>query len=287
MAVGLDELVARVRSEVGDETWEDRTTVYMGANDSTVYVSQPIRWAEGDILEFGDESGEEVRVLADGVSGSSLSVKRGHDNSPKVVHQAQTFVVKNPVFGYNETVLSINRTIHRMWPWAWGKRRTTITPSPSTVKFYALPEDFIDLISVTQKNLSTPADYLFYGAKGSGRKIKVVDGVQIEDFGGKAITFPGDFDNNTNAVYINYRAILEIGDIEEGLMADTVVMGTTERMLARRQSQRSGQDVRQAEPGTPTIYLQDVSYYRQSFDENLRRLYDQLLVQAPPMRTWG
>src|SRR5205809_117142 len=87
--VDVSTLVKRCREMLEDEPWEDyisaavTTSPASGTRETTgLSLAQYAQWAEGDVGEFNDGSGEQFRVddTRNPISGNPVVNKRGHND---------------------------------------------------------------------------------------------------------------------------------------------------------------------------------------------------------------
>jgi hypothetical protein len=285
--VTLATMVTRVRKELLDEGWEDYLTASVAdATTTSVSVNSGSSWAEGDVLEFRDSTLEQVKVRVGGTS--PLTVKRGHNDTTAAAHSNGTTALKNSRISGDTISEKLTRVCYDSWPQAWQVKTASITPVANTF-LYALDAGTLDLVGVTQKETGTPAASFSYGTRGSGYPVGLEFNVDPTISASGIALRIGGLRNATNNILVYARAILDTNFISEGLMADCLVMGTVARIMGMRQVQRSGMDLRQAEPGLASAYLQDAGYYQSEYQRLLHLLHLQLLAQGTttPMRTWG
>lgn len=286
--VTLDTLVSRVRKLTLDEPYEDYTTAAVSDTTGTsISVNSGASWAEGDIVEFRDSSYEQMKVRVGGAS--PLTVKRGHNDTTAATHTSGVTILKNPRFTADEINEALTRMCYASWPQAWQVKTDSIsTPTlTSSTLTYNAPADIIDLVSVTQQEDSTAdVNDFYYGTV--GYPIAVEHNVSTAVASNTRAYRFGILRNATKTINIRYRTYLDTSSITEGLMADCLVMGAVARILGMRQVQRSGIDLRQAEPGLASAYLQDAAYFQSEYQRLLRLLHLQLLADptTAPMQTW-
>lgn len=281
--MSIGDIVRRIRRELDDEPFEDYLIAAVSsASVATVSVHQPSAWAEFNILEFDDDTGEQVKVRTAGTN--TLTVKRGHNDTNPTSHADTTAVLRNPRYGYGLVVSMMAEVVGDLWPYAWAVRELAITPS-ATETLFQLPPDFRDLITVSQKQTPTAAvSYAMYGRKGSGLPVGTIRGLGTADFGtGVALSFPNGFDNTTNTVNVRYRATLTTSDIEDGLMSNAVVYGTCSRLA-------SGVDVgRLAKLDRDTPYgagTRSAIWYDEMFKRTRWNLRNQQYRESAPARVY-
>src|SRR4051812_45173261 len=100
--MSIGDIVRRVRRELDDEPFEDYLISSATNSATTVSVMQPSRWAQFDILEFDDDSGEQAKVRTAGTN--TLTVKRAHNDTLATAHASAAVVLKNPRYGYGLVV---------------------------------------------------------------------------------------------------------------------------------------------------------------------------------------
>jgi hypothetical protein len=285
--VVMADLVKRFRKNVLDEPYEDYSTGAIDATPTTVQinVNSPAKWAEGDIMEPRDSVLEMMKVRVG--KTDPVIVKRAHNDSTIGSHALGVTLLKNPRFSGDEIGESLTRICYNLWPQAWHEITVSINAVSGTA-LYALPGDVLDLIRVTQDITPTgghPTAYE-YGTKGGGSPVLIRRDVPSTiSATGLALWVP-HVQSFTTPLHVTYRAEQTVSSVAEGLMADTVVMGAVSRVLGVRQIVRSGQDIRQAEPGMASIYLQDLAYFQSEYQRLLRRLYLQLMESSGPMPLW-
>jgi hypothetical protein len=285
--VVLSDLVKRFRKNVLDEPYEDYSTDSLDdqITSTSISVNAPSKWKEGDIMEPRDNTLEMFKVRIGGAS--PVIVKRGHNDSNIGTHAQGVTLLKNPRFSGDEIGEALTRICFNLWPQAWREGTISITPV-SGQSLYALPADVRDLVRVTQDVTPTggkPATYE-YGLQRGGSPVLVRRDVPATISGtGLALWIPHIQSLTTN-ILVTYRAEQTVSAVAEGLMADVVVLGAVSRVLGVRQIVRSGQEIRQTEPGMVSIYLQDLAYFQSEYQRLLRRLYLQLMASSGPMPLW-
>lgn len=277
--LSIGDVVRRVRRELEDEPQEDHLIAAASAGATEISVNQASIWLKDDVAEFGDDSGEQVKVRMAGTN--TLTVKRAHNDSDAVAHANGATVLRNPRYAYGLIVNALTETVAELWPYAWAIREFSITPS-STENLYALPPDFIDLATLTQEQTGgTATAYAIYGTRGSGLTVSVRQGLGTGDFGtGKALYLPV-LDNTTSTLNLRYRAELTSSDIEDGLMASAVIYGTCSKLVSGKDAAR----VATLEPNTPYgAGLKSGMWYRAEFERVRYQLRNQLYRTVPPAR---
>ena len=301
MSVTVDSVVARVRRLIDEEPLEDylsgacTVTGVQGQLDSSgISVLTPSLWAVGDIIEFRDSSYEQTKIHPSW-NGSTTGVPaiRGHNDTTPTTHATGTTIYKNPRIAGQDIADAINNTLTLMWPQAWAVSTLTIsgTVLQQGQQIYDLSSGATgvsgvtgtytgDLNSVTQDATTTSGAYRLYQygypgeTKPVGMKANLPSTISSSGFG---LYLPNVY-STTVPVVVNYCRYLTNADIQDGLMADTIAFGAAARVLAMRQIVRSGQDVRQGEPGSVEIFLQDTQYFETLYQNGLRRLYLQLMA---------
>jgi hypothetical protein len=231
-----------------------------------------------------DTTGEQFKVRTGAVS--PLIVKPGHNDTDVAPHSVGTVVLKNPRYTYAEIAEAIERTCWAMWPQAYQVRQTSITPANVTYS-YALADDVEFLIRVSQDISTGSNNAVFYYGGNQGYPVALLESAPTTiSASGKALYLRTLY-NATNPILVTYGTVLDVDVVEDGLMADCVILGSVVRLLGLRQIQRAGQDLRAAEPGQPVAYLQTIGYYEDQYQKLLRKLYLQLQRTNPPMAVWS
>lgn len=282
MGLPVNDLVQRIRYELEDHPFEDKITLSTTAIASTITVPDGTKWAKGVRLEWDDLSGEIDSVF--GVAGNVLTLRRPPD---AVAHAANSYVLRAPRFEYKQIVEAMNRVLHaEMWPYVWAVKTTRVTPVSGT-NLYSVPSDLIDLISVTQATNDTN-QYSVYGGTGSGLPVSVLHGLTETTFGsGQALYLPS-VASTSEEIFVIYRAIPSLSDIEDGMMADTLVYGACSRLVGSKATKRIVGDATMGEQTTQSPdTLQVALWYEDQFRRARNGLNAYLMKTAPPMRTWG
>jgi hypothetical protein len=282
MAVSVATLIPRVRRLLEDRPFEDYLTANIAlASTATMTVNSPTAWATGNVAEFPD--GDQA-LLRSGTS-NPLSIKRGHNGTTATTHTANDVILKDPRFSYDQIDQAIRRVVDTdLWPWVWVVSTAAVTPVTGTTHYLA-GATVVDIISAVQKSGTT--DWKHYGHKGSGLRIQLRRGLPSADFAtGKAYYIPS-FDNTTNNITVTFRAIVTTDTIEDGAMADVVVLFTAARLLEAKDIPRTGEDVSQSETGVPPAStLRTGAYFREQA-EGARWKHHLYLLQTNPLpRNW-
>ncbi|REK25916.1 MAG: hypothetical protein DWQ40_00395 [Actinobacteria bacterium] len=139
---------------------EDTIDGAINGSATSVDVDNPDLWARGDILEFAstaDTAGEQV--IVDGVSGSTLTIRRAYNGTTAASQSDGAVVRKNPDFSELDINDLINEVVDmeladHVWSWHSG----TITYSQAT-ETYALPAYIYDVWRIFQYDLNGEAGY--------------------------------------------------------------------------------------------------------------------------------
>lgn len=230
-------LIQRVRDLVQDFPWAQQLATSPDNSTTSITVPDGTLWSStgGDILEFQD-TGEQCLVTS--VSGNVLTVIRAYNGTAAAAHTTP-LVWKNPTFGYHRTQDSIELITQSLWPYAWKKVVTAITPVANQV-WYNLASDAMALINVSQVDTSvTPNRYYIYGARGShmpvGMKFNLPTALAASTVG---IQFPRGFFTLAFNVEVSYAAALtaavsagNYSDISDGILAELIAHGAAARLL--------------------------------------------------------
>jgi hypothetical protein len=277
-------LVRMVRVELEEHAWQDYLTAAFNIGDNTMTVADPVKWAQGDIAEPDDDTGELVLVKADGVAATPVSVRRGWNGTSPANHASNAPVRKGVRWSYQQIAAAITKEIYRLWPSAWIEGGpTTITPATG-VRWYALPAGAMDLISVHQVRSGTSLDFYEYG---DGRAPPVIFEARHPTLGVPAIGFPAGFATMATTVKVCWRDKVTVAtDVEEGLMAEVVVMGACARLLAGEESERVGEDTSISDDAPAGSRLRSGAWFEQQRKDKLFELNLQLLRDRPPVGVW-
>lgn len=273
--VPVGDLVRRIRREFEDEPFEDYITSAFTADDTTVSVNSGSDWVEGDVGEFDDDTFEQFKVRIGG--SGNLTVKPGHNDTESVDHADNCPVLKNPKLAGWQVVNVLEETAAELTPaFAWVVREVLLTPSVTQL-YYTLPVDFLDLVSITQKQTgSSITSFARYGARDSALPVQVVDGLPVADVGSGKALYLYALDNATNALTVRYRALLTLSDVEDGLMATTLVLGACAKIALSMDSQV----IRASIPQNAVSGLRQAVGYESRYADARRRLRSSLQRQG-------
>lgn len=287
--VSIDTLVTRAKHLLDDEPYEARTTgsIADGAA-TTVPINDGTQWVEGDVGEFDDASGDQFKVIS--IASNNLTVKRGHNGTSAAGHASGVTVLKNPRFGRDQIVRSLNEAMVSLQPMVWKRATTTLTAVAGTYVYDLGVLDFIFLSSVTQKVAA--GETVKYGREGTG--LPVVVERNHNTFTGDAsptLRFPNGFKTTTTftTVDVTYAALLTTSDLEETYgVANAVLLGAVALLVTGKQVPRLGSDVSQGDASvSPGVHDQVGEMWRQRATEAAQRANAHLMRICPPAATAG
>jgi len=292
MSLSQATLIQRVRNLLDDDYWETTQTGSYTAGGTTVGVPDGGRWEEGNIGEWQD-TGEQFRVIS--VSVNTLTIKGGHRGTTPANHSAGVVILHSPDFTYASIVDAISLTIQSLWPYVWKVGSTTVTPALPTL-WYTLSTSAIDLVRVTQQYSSSPARFGVYGARDTGKPVSFGRTVPTAmGIGAQALGFPQGFFDNTNTIYVDYRAKLtdtiatnNYSDLSDGILAEIVAFGAAARLMLPKEASRvSAEDANQGDSSVaPGARMSVTDYLHRKFVELRNNYHEELMVTSGPMKTW-
>lgn len=289
MAYSQADLVQLIRYLLQDTPWETTNTSDPGAAGTTFTVGDGARWDEGAVGEFQD-NGEQVWVRS--VSGTTLTVKRGHNSTTAQAHASGIVLYRDPVFPYVNITEGIEHVIETVYPYIWKK--VTLAKTPQTTNpWYNGATDIIDLIRVNQAIGSTNDNIFNYGSAGYPVSVHFDQPTAVVASGvGIHIPYVRD---TTNSINVIYRAKLtstvsggNYSDLDTG-DADMIAYGVAARLVESRTIPRvSGQDNDQGDiTVTPRSRLETGIYFRSRFIELRNQRNLELRQTIRPMGKWG
>lgn len=249
MSVNQTAIVQRIRNIVADPPYAlPITNGLTGSSSTSLQFDDATIWTRGNILEWQD-NGEQNYITA--VTGSVTgTVIRGWNNTTITGHASGSVAYKDPRFTYAQTVEAISLTIQELFPYAYKKKTTTVTPATGTPVWVDLASDALGLISVTQVDTTqTPTKLWSYGDKGTGLPVGFRMNLPITLCASTiGIIFPRGYAETTDTVQVDYAAMLTdtvsgsaYVDIVEGTLADCIVYGAAARMIEGRDNPRTTQ----------------------------------------------
>lgn len=287
MAVSVPTLVKRVRRELQDEPWEDLLSAAVAAaGTATVSVVNPSSWAEGDRMEFDDDTGDVARVKSTANGANPVPIKRGHNGSTAIGHADASTVVKNPAYEYNAIVDAVNDAIAALWPDAWVAVAARNLVPVAGVRWYAATAGTIGLLSVKQVVSGTTLNTINYGKRGS--RYPVAFELRHPSFSdGPAIGFPSFYSSTIN-VRVVEAAKVDTTTVTDGDMAKFVVMDACRRLLEGEDVERGKSDTRQGDVGVAVgSLIRNAAWFHSMAEKARRDTALQCKRDAPLMRPWG
>jgi hypothetical protein len=291
------DLIQDIRHMVQDNPWE--TTSSTTDQGTTVVVPDPEKWAVGDIGEWsfsGTEGGEQFLVQDNTVD---LTVLRGYNGTTKENHTSGDRVVKNPRFSVIQITDSIDRVVNGLYPSAWKKVESTVTPNTTSIWFDSglTGSDVTGMIDLIrgQQRYGTSGElvgafggFVFSMANLPFAYEQNLPSALVSSTVG--VRFPGGFHHSSNAVTIQWRAKITsevtadaYDDIDEGLLSECIANGVCARLLRNSEVPNLSQDQRlgQSDPG---VYVQTAQYFDLRHREILTAYQADLNTKIPPMR---
>lgn len=289
MAVSLATLVPRVRdllSELGDQTWFTRGSA--ASASSVVAVTDGTDWEEGAVGEFQDD-GEQFKVIS--VSVNDLTCFRGHAGTTGAIHAANTAIVRDPNFSYNQINRGLTAAMQRLWPYVYKVTPTPVTPSTTTF-WYDLAATDMELLGARQEYGTTSiavGEYATRSRRPTNKKfIRFARELPTAAAAsGVGVYFPDGFYHATNTVKVRTKALVTgTSDIEDSTnlpVAEALIIGTLPRLLVDTQFKRLiyGVNLQQAMQISTLGPLQAASVYEQQFQTMLFHLklkHDELYI---------
>lgn len=288
--VTLATLIQRARRWLMDEPWETTLSGSISAGYASFTVPDGTQWSEGSLAEFPD--GDVARVSS--VSGNTLTAKGGHNDSTSTgtgtAHTAGDVILKDPEFEYKQIEEAISRAVETLWPYGYDVKTDTLTPVAATYR-YNLASDFMAMIAAVQLRSGLAAGaknaYVHYGRKGSGYYLRIIRNLPTGDFA-SGIAAELTPNNTDNSITYTYAAEVTTSTVDDGLMADFVVMDACRRLLEMKETERVGsEDVDHGTVGVgPGARLRDAAWFDQQAKEARHELTLYLKKTNPLMPIW-
>ena len=301
MAYASTTLLQDVRNILEDNPWE--TTSTTTGTGATVVVPDDSKWAIGDIGEwsFSGTIGGEQFLVQDLPGSDNLTVKRGYNGTTAESHSSGDRVVKNPTYSVLQIRAAVSATLARMYPSAWKTVTSTITPDtdPSVVWYDSelTGEDATGLIDLMRgdQRYGTNSEYLgVYGDSIPGLRslpILIAKGMPTGLVAsGIGLRFPHGFHSYTTNVAVQFRVKLtdtlsgsNYADISEGLVSETVTMGTVSRLITGKEAPNVSEDARTGQSDVGA-FAGVGNLFRQDFEILLQKLHMQQMAEIPPAK---
>lgn len=292
-AVNLADLVKRCRRWLQDEPLELYTTgsVANVGTDTTIAIADTTKIAVGNVLEFDDDTGEMVLVKSI-TNATTFVAKRAHNGTGFAAHSSGAIMLKNPSWQYDVIEDAIKQTVDTdLWPWIWTFADTTITaanlqtsPRPT---WFNLNDLDLGLISVMQPYDSN-RKVRFYGERNSGLQVGFKRNLPAALVAsGVGVYIPTAYTTQSDITVRTARKHTTT-NVEEGAVAEAVVMGALYRLLSSRDLRRHTEDVSvgvgSVRPGSSS---QTAQFFKLKFVNARQQAQAELNDKLPLMRVFN
>jgi hypothetical protein len=281
--VTLASLVQRVSSHfLENPNWI--TVTLADVNDLVATVDDGTKVEIGDLINVGRpgvDTGNEL-LLVKSIAANEVTVARGmYGSTPAAATAVLSYV--NPRYTTKQIEQTISDTCDSLFPYCWTAVNVEITLTTSA-DYYALPTDFIEVISGIQK--LDDGSYLKYGR---GSYLLTTRNLPTDDFTNNTVLYvPTRVASATNPLNLFYRAKITTSNVSDGLMARTIEYGSVADLMGMVQAQTAGETSPLSETNAATVAtMQGVSWYKREFNEKRDMLRNKCLKLWPPARKWS
>lgn len=220
MAYSQATLVSRIRRELNDAPWFDTCTEVMDVSETDLSVADTTYWAIGDIVEFqGLDASSVVQneqcLVTALFDATTLTVRRGHNDTTPATHATGASIAKNPLFQKIQIEKAIEGALQSMWPTAYYPEAKLVTPVAGT-KWYNGYVGWMDIIQAVQMSTDSSSVPKFYGGRRGSYPVTLIQNMPVLSFAaGNALYIPYHF-NDTNTISV----------VGARLMDDTIATGS-------------------------------------------------------------
>jgi hypothetical protein len=249
MTVSQPLVVQRVRDLTWDTPYAFQSSQTI-TGDTLLTVPDNTKYSTGTVLEWQD-TGELMYV--NGFSGATgCIVIRGWESTTVTGHTGTQTVFQDPFFRYHRIADGLTLTIQELYPYAYKKVTTTITPITGSPTWINLAADAVGLIRVSQVDTTNPAvtNLWTYGDRGAALPVgfsrNIPTGMCASTVG---VIFPRGFRETVDTVQVDYAARLtdtltgtSYVDLTDVVLIDAIVYGTAARLVEASDTPRVTQE---------------------------------------------